>query len=164
MHDLQNDWHHHHNIRSGIAVLFVFFFISFISPVVTLISFLYSKKKHCYIQRAGFNSQVMVYKVLKYAWKHKVPEHHRKSLEQIRGKFREHFVCQSSNKEMQSKIHVSLDIIGHSTGQRDSSGKCHSKEMYCCCMWPSQILICETSGNLTFFSSIYIIIVWKFSG
>ena len=42
--DFQNDWHHHHNIRSGIAVLLVFFFISSISAVVTLISFLYSKK------------------------------------------------------------------------------------------------------------------------
>ena len=60
-------------------------------------------------------------------------------------------MCQSSNKE--HKVNFMFPwISGHSTGQRDISGKCHSKEMNCCCMWLSQIL-CETSGNLTFFSS-----------
>ena len=32
-------------------------------------------KKHFYIQRAGLNPFKNIYKVLKYSWKHKVPEH-----------------------------------------------------------------------------------------
>ena len=70
--DFENDWHYH-GIRSSIAVGLIFSFISFISSVVTLISFLYSKN-HFYIQRAGFNPLKMVYKVFKYAWKHTCPE------------------------------------------------------------------------------------------
>ena len=33
------------------------------------------KKKHFYIERAGLNPFKNIYKVLKYSWKHKVPEH-----------------------------------------------------------------------------------------
>ena len=32
-------------------------------------------KKHFYVQRAGLNPFKNIYKVLKYSWKHKVPEH-----------------------------------------------------------------------------------------
>ena len=32
-------------------------------------------KKHLYIQRAGLNPFKNIYKVLKYSWKHKIPEH-----------------------------------------------------------------------------------------
>ena len=32
-------------------------------------------KKHFYIQKAGLNPFKNIYKVLKYSWKHKVPEH-----------------------------------------------------------------------------------------
>ena len=34
-----------------------------------------STKKHFYIQKAGLNPFKNIYKVLKYSWKHKVPEH-----------------------------------------------------------------------------------------
>ena len=34
-----------------------------------------AKKNHLYIQKAGLNPFKNIYKVLKYSWKHKVPEH-----------------------------------------------------------------------------------------
>ena len=34
-----------------------------------------AKKKHLYTQKAGLNPFKNIYKVLKYSWKHKVPEH-----------------------------------------------------------------------------------------
>ena len=37
--------------------------------------FLLLKKKHFYIERAGLNPFKNIYKVFKYSWKHKVPEH-----------------------------------------------------------------------------------------
>ena len=42
--------------------------------IATLILFLVNRK-HFYIQRAGLNPFKNIYKVLKYSWKHKVPEH-----------------------------------------------------------------------------------------
>ena len=41
---------------------------------ITLFLFLL-KKKYFYIERAGLNPFKNIYKVLKYSWKHKVPEH-----------------------------------------------------------------------------------------
>ena len=36
---------------------------------------LFTLRKHLYIQKAGLNPFKNIYKVLKYSWKHKVPEH-----------------------------------------------------------------------------------------
>ena len=47
-------------VTSIVAAIFVKFFTS---------------KKHLYIQKAGLNPFKNIYKVLKYSWKHKVPEH-----------------------------------------------------------------------------------------
>ena len=47
--------------------------IIFLVAVAMLVFFCVSKK-HFYIQRAGFNPFKNIYRVLKYAWKHKVPE------------------------------------------------------------------------------------------
>ena len=41
----------------------------------TLLAIMCITKKHFYIERAGLNPFKTVYKVLKYSWKHKVPEH-----------------------------------------------------------------------------------------
>ena len=41
----------------------------------TLVVIFCISKKHFYIQRAGLNPFKNIYKVLKYSWKHKVPEH-----------------------------------------------------------------------------------------
>ena len=41
---------------------------------ITLLLLLLTKK-HLYIERAGLNPFKNIYKVLKYSWKHKVPEH-----------------------------------------------------------------------------------------
>ena len=45
-----------------------------IAVTVVLIKF-HITKKHFYIQKAGLNPFKNIYKVLKYSWKHKVPEH-----------------------------------------------------------------------------------------
>ena len=45
-----------------------------IAVTAVLIKFC-STKKHFYIQKAGLNPFKNIYKVLKYSWKHKVPEH-----------------------------------------------------------------------------------------
>ena len=55
-------------------------FVACFSVLVTITSsatlVLYCiKKKHFYIQRAGLNPFKNIYNVLKYSWKHKVPEH-----------------------------------------------------------------------------------------
>ena len=41
----------------------------------TLVVIICISKKHFYIEKAGLNPFKMIYKVLKYSWKHKVPEH-----------------------------------------------------------------------------------------
>ena len=49
--------------------------LSLITITISVALVLYSlTKKHFYIQRAGINPFKTVYKVLKYSWKHKVPE------------------------------------------------------------------------------------------
>ena len=53
--------------------LFLFSSMAIIS-IAVLIRFC-GTKKHFYIQKVGLNSIFNIYKVLKYSWKHKVPEH-----------------------------------------------------------------------------------------
>ena len=42
--------------------------------ITTILIIFYFSKKHFYTERAGFNPFKNIYKVLKYSWKHKVPE------------------------------------------------------------------------------------------
>ena len=56
------------------APTFILFTAMTIAVTAVLIKFC-TKKKDFYIQKAGLNPFKMVYKVLKYSWKHKVPEH-----------------------------------------------------------------------------------------
>ena len=56
------------------APTFILFTAMTIAVTAVLIKFC-AKKKDFYIQEAGLNPFKMVYKVLKYSWKHKVPEH-----------------------------------------------------------------------------------------
>ena len=56
------------------APTFILFTAMPIAVTAVLIKFC-AKKKDFYIQEAGLNPFKMVYKVLKYSWKHKVPEH-----------------------------------------------------------------------------------------
>ena len=60
--------------RFNNAILFCFLIVMFVAVTAVLIKF-YSTKKHFYIQKAGLNPFKNIYKVLKYSWKHKVPEH-----------------------------------------------------------------------------------------
>ena len=48
--------------------------LSIIVVTAVLIKF-YTTKRHLYIQKPGLNPFKNIYKVLKYSWKHKVPEH-----------------------------------------------------------------------------------------
>ena len=43
--------------------------------VTTVLTILCTKRKDLYIEKAGLNPFKNIYKVLKYSWKHKVPEH-----------------------------------------------------------------------------------------
>ena len=60
-------------ILGGTEFLFLFFAMT-VAATVVLIK-LCIAKKHFYIQKAGLNPFLKMYKVLKYSWKHKVPEH-----------------------------------------------------------------------------------------
>ena len=42
---------------------------------ITILTIFCISKKHFYIEKAGLNPFKNIYKVLKYSWKHKVPEH-----------------------------------------------------------------------------------------
>ena len=53
----------------------IFWFISATIAVTAVLIKFCSTKKHLYIQKAGLNPFKNIYKVLKYSWKHKVPEH-----------------------------------------------------------------------------------------
>ena len=55
-------------------VLICFLIAMSIAVTAVLIKF-HTTKKHFYIQKAGLNPFKNIYKVLKYSWKHKVPEH-----------------------------------------------------------------------------------------
>ena len=61
------------NVDSTTFVV-VFFIPMFVAVTAILIAFSITKK-HFYIQKAGLNPFKNIYKVLKYSWKHKVPEH-----------------------------------------------------------------------------------------
>ena len=49
--------------------------ITTIIILATIVIRFYTAKKHLYIQKAGLNPFKNIYKVLKYSWNHKVPEH-----------------------------------------------------------------------------------------
>ena len=53
----------------------VCFTIAMSIALTAVLSKFCSTKKHFYIQKAGLNPFKNIYKVLKYSWKHKVPEH-----------------------------------------------------------------------------------------
>ena len=53
----------------------IFWFITATVAVLAVFIKLCTTKKHFYIQKAGLNMFKNIYKVLKYTWKHKVPEH-----------------------------------------------------------------------------------------
>ena len=63
---IDNGWHDH-------VLLPLIGIITFIAGS-TAIFFLYIYNRSFYIQRAGLNPFKNIYRVLKYAWKHKVPE------------------------------------------------------------------------------------------
>ena len=54
---------------------FVCFLIPMTIAVTAVLIKFHNTKKHFYIQKAGLNPFKNIYKVLKYSWKHKVPEH-----------------------------------------------------------------------------------------
>ena len=60
------------NFNSTVAT--PLFFLLTIVITAVLIKYC-TTKKHFYIQKAGLNPFKNIYKVLKYSWKHKVPEH-----------------------------------------------------------------------------------------
>ena len=68
------------NIRRTISntissiVNIILFIVVLIILTIVLVKFCLTKK-HLYIQKAGLNPFKNIYKVLKYSWKHKVPEH-----------------------------------------------------------------------------------------
>ena len=60
------------NVNNTIAACFV---IAMTIAVAAVLFKFCSTTKHFYIQKAGLNPLKNIYKVLKYSWKHKVPEH-----------------------------------------------------------------------------------------
>ena len=56
------------------TIIACFFIVITIAVTAVLSTFCYTKK-HFYIEKAGLNPFKKIYKVLKYSWKHKVPEH-----------------------------------------------------------------------------------------
>ena len=66
--------HHPKNQNIIYITSCVGFLVISIAGLAVLIK-LCSTKKHFYIQKAGLNPFKNMYKVLKYSWKHKVPEH-----------------------------------------------------------------------------------------
>ena len=57
------------------TILFIGMSVIIVLVTVSTLVLFCVYKKHFYIQRAGLNPFKSIYKVLKYAWKHKVPEH-----------------------------------------------------------------------------------------
>ena len=56
-------------------VKLVLFLVAMSMVITALLIKFCTTKKHFYIQKAGINPLRNVYKVLKYSWKHKIPEH-----------------------------------------------------------------------------------------
>ena len=48
--------------------------LALVTTTLAALVLIFASKKHFYIQRAGLNPFKNIYRVLKYAWKHKVPE------------------------------------------------------------------------------------------
>ena len=67
----------HFSIGSQFIVIVLFAILSAITILKDGIIFFFFivTKKHFYIQKAGLNPFKKIHKVLKYSWKHKVPEH-----------------------------------------------------------------------------------------
>ena len=65
--------HHSYEIFTGTEYLLLFIVMT-VALTAVLIK-LSTTKKHFYIQKAGLNPFKNIYKVLKYSWKNKVPEH-----------------------------------------------------------------------------------------
>ena len=57
------------------TLMFMPLLIIIIIILATILIRFYTAKKHLYIQKPGLNPFKNIYKVLKYSWKHKVPEH-----------------------------------------------------------------------------------------
>ena len=64
-----------HGVLSSAELSFSCWFIITTVAVTAAIIMLCTTKKHFYIEKAGLNPFKKMYKVLKYSWKHKVPEH-----------------------------------------------------------------------------------------
>ena len=68
---------HHNNTTSTILEASLISCIALLVTLVntTIVVIFCISKKHFYIERAGLNPFKNIYKVLKYSWNHKVPEH-----------------------------------------------------------------------------------------
>ena len=62
------------NSRLANSIYIPLVIVLVVSVTIVLVKFC-TTKKHFYIQRRGLNPFKNIYKVLKYSWKHKVPEH-----------------------------------------------------------------------------------------
>ena len=69
--------HYHNNITSVVitrsTTTLAVLLLAMLNTILVVIFCI--SKKHFYIERAGLNPFKIIYKVLKYSWKHKVPEH-----------------------------------------------------------------------------------------
>ena len=61
--------------RSKDSIIIVPLCITVTSIVAAIFVKFFTSRKHLYVQKAGLNPFKNIYKVLKYSWKHKVPEH-----------------------------------------------------------------------------------------
>ena len=61
--------------KSKGSIIYVPVCITVTSIVAAVFVKFFTSRKHLYIQKAGLNPFKNIYKVLKYSWKHKVPEH-----------------------------------------------------------------------------------------
>ena len=64
-----------HNLRQYTYYVIVIVTVLVVCKDGITLLLLLLTKKHLYIERAGLNPFKNIYKVLKYSWKHKVPEH-----------------------------------------------------------------------------------------
>ena len=62
------------HLRNLHALLYTVGIISIVLIAGTTVCLFVKNKKHFYIQRAGLNPFINIYRVLKYSWKHKIPE------------------------------------------------------------------------------------------
>ena len=57
------------------SIGYIIYFVLVAGCAIIIMTLFYAVKKSFYIQKAGLNPFKNIYKVLKYSWKHKVPEH-----------------------------------------------------------------------------------------